>query len=58
MTYLEIKTAIENGKRVYWDNKCYSVFMKNGKLYTKALNGNIMIIEIFSGKKFMYFIVE
>lgn len=33
MSYNEIITAIEQGKKVYWINSAYKVFLENGKLY-------------------------
>lgn len=33
MSYLEIMQALENGKKVYWSNSAYKVFLDNGKLY-------------------------
>ena len=33
MSYLEIIQAIEQGKKVYWINSAYRVFLENGKLY-------------------------
>lgn len=33
MSYNEIIQAIEQGKKVYWINSAYRVFLENGKLY-------------------------
>ena len=33
MSYLEIMQALEQGKKVYWSNSTYKVFLDNGKLY-------------------------
>ena len=33
MSYNEIIQAIEKGKKVYWINSAYRVFLENGKLY-------------------------
>ena len=33
MSYDEIVKAIEQGKKVYWINSAYRVFLENGKLY-------------------------
>lgn len=33
MSYDEIVQAIEQGKKVYWINSAYRVFLENGKLY-------------------------
>ena len=33
MSYNEIIQAIENGKKVYWINSAYRVFLEKGKLY-------------------------
>ena len=33
MNYNEIIQAIEKGKKVYWINSAYRVFLENGKLY-------------------------
>lgn len=33
MSYLEIITALAQGKKVYWINSAYKVFLQNGVLY-------------------------
>ena len=33
MSYNEIIQAFEQGKKVYWINSAYKVFLDNGKLY-------------------------
>lgn len=33
MSYLEIITALTQGKKVYWINSAYKVLLQNGVLY-------------------------
>ena len=42
MRYNEIIQAIEQGKKVYWGNTSYKVFLQNGVLYEINLYNDSM----------------
>ena len=42
MNYNEIIQAVEQGKKVYWSNTSYKVFLQNGVLYEINLYNDSM----------------
>ena len=47
MTISEIKTALQNGQKVYWQNAAYEVrITKSGDLQTVCkMNGSVQFLE-------------
>lgn len=50
MTYEEIKQAVNEGKNVYWRNKCYKVMKSIGNEYFIVFGANLNMIGLYTEK--------